>query len=110
MVQPHIEYACPVWAPQTVKDILELDGIQKFAFRMATHNWNSSYIELQPTVNLPTLEGRRIELKLITLFQIVHNLCFFSKNLIRSREQLQTVNSTLSVHSYCLQQPLANTN
>ena len=46
MVRPHLEYACPVWAPHTAKDILELERVQRFAGRMATHNWNSSYSEL----------------------------------------------------------------
>lgn len=110
MVRPHLEYACPVWAPHTAKDIQELERVQRFAGRMATHNWNSSYSELQSIVNLPTLERRRLELKLGHLFKIVHNLCFFPNNIIRFRELTQTVSSTRSVHSLCLEQPFAHTN
>ena len=56
MVRPDLEYACPVWAPHTAKDILELERVQRFAGRMATRNWNLSYSELQSIVNLPSLE------------------------------------------------------
>ena len=56
MVRPHLEYACPTWAPHTAKDILELERVQKFAGRMATRNWNLSYSELQSIANLPSLE------------------------------------------------------
>ena len=38
MVRPHLEYACPMWAPHTAKDIQELERVQKFAGRMDTHN------------------------------------------------------------------------
>ena len=55
--------------------------------RMTTCNWNSNYSELQSIVNLPTLEKRRLELKLGHLFNIVHTLCFFPNNIIRAREQ-----------------------
>ena len=39
LVRPHMEYACSVWAPYTAKDIGALENVQKFACRMATHNW-----------------------------------------------------------------------
>ena len=110
LVRPHLEYACPVWSPHTAKDIHELERVQKFAGRMATRNWNLSYSELQSIVNLPTLERRRLELKLSHLFKIVYNLCFFPNYIIKAREQTRTVSSTRSVHSLCLQQPFAHTN
>ena len=61
LVHPHLEYTCPVWVPHTAK---ELESVQKFAVKMATHNWNASYQELQSLINIPTLERRRLELKL----------------------------------------------
>ena len=87
LVRPHLEYACPVWAPHTAMDIHELERVQMFAGRMATRNWDASYSELQSMVKLPTLERRRLELKLSHLFKIVHNLCFFPSSIIRAREQ-----------------------
>ena len=64
IVRPHLEYVCPVWVPHTAKDILELERVQRFAGRMATHNCNLSYSELQFIVNLPSLESKKIRAKL----------------------------------------------
>ena len=59
LVRPHLEYACPVWAPASHKDIDSIEGVQKFAFKMATHNQSSNYQELLSLVDLPSLESRR---------------------------------------------------
>ena len=86
LVQSRMEYACSVWAPYTAKDIGALESVQKFACRMAAHNWTSSYQELLSLTNLSTLERRRIELQLSRLFKIVHNLYYFPKELVTVRE------------------------
>ena len=75
--RPHLEYACPVWAPYMAKDIHAIESVQKFACKVATRNWNSGYDDLLSLLELPTLERRRLELKLGQLFKIVHNLCYF---------------------------------
>ena len=36
LIRPHLEYACPVWDPHTMKDEVLLEDAQKFAFWMAT--------------------------------------------------------------------------
>ena len=38
LVRPHLEYACPVWAPHLTKDIQAVESVQAFACKMATHN------------------------------------------------------------------------
>ena len=108
LVRPHMEYACFVWAPYTAKDIGALESVQKFACRMATHNWTSNYQELLSLTNLPTLERRRIELQLSHLFKIVHNLCYFPEGLVTVRERFHY--NTRTTHSLTLHQPFAHTN
>jgi hypothetical protein len=71
LVHPHLEYACPVWASHMAKDIQAIENVQKFACRMATHNWNTRYEDLLSLTELPTLERRRLDLKLGQLFKIV---------------------------------------
>ena len=88
LVRPHLEYACPVWAPHLTKDIQALESVQAFACKMATHNWKANYQELQSLIDIPTLERRRLELKLGHLFKIVHNLCFFPKVSSNSENRL----------------------
>ena len=41
LIRPHLEYACPVWDPHTMKDKVLLEDVQKFALRMATKQWDS---------------------------------------------------------------------
>ena len=55
IVQPHMEYAAPVWDPHVrkVQDLLET--IQKFAYKMITKNWDKGYDELLYMTNLPSL-------------------------------------------------------
>ena len=98
------DFDCGSYAPNT------LESVQKFAFKMATHNWNASYLELQSLINIPTLERRRLELKLCHLFKIVHNLCYFPQDIIRVGEWTASVSQTRFVHQFCLQQPYAHTN
>ena len=53
LVRPHLDYAASIWSPHMKKD---MENVQKFALRMATRNWDSSYQDLLELVDLPTLE------------------------------------------------------
>ena len=88
LVLPHLEFACPVWAPHVAKGINAIENVQEFTCRMATHKWNLAYDDLLSLTELPTLERRRLELKLGQLFKIVHNLCccFFPEDIVKLRE------------------------
>ena len=56
-------------------------SMQKFALRLCGKNWNLGYCKLLNLFKLPTLENRRLHLKLCTLFKIVHNLCSLNRTL-----------------------------
>jgi len=77
LVRPHVEYAAPVWDPSTVQDTQHLENVQKFALRVSSKQWDLGYSELLDTCNLPTLENRRLYMKLCHLFKVVHGLCYF---------------------------------
>ena len=109
LVLPHLEYACPVWAPHTHKDTELLENIQRFACKMATHCWNSSYEELLALTNLPTLERRRLHLKLSHLYKIVHHQSFFPNGVVSLREHSVAQHNSCSVHSLTLQSHFART-
>ena len=109
LVRPHLEYACHVWAPHTSRDTNALESVQKFACRMMSHRWSSAtYEDLLTITNLPTLERRRLELKLCHLFKIIHNLVYFPSNLIVYRERPHY--HFRSSHDHYLSQPFARTN
>ena len=109
IVRPHLEYACHVWAPHTSRDINTLESVQTFACKMMSHRWSgATYEDLLTITNLPTLERRRLELKLCHLFKIIHNLVYFPSNVIAHRERPHY--HFRSSHDYYLSQPFARTN
>ena len=77
MVRPHLDYACQIWDPHLAKDKKKLEDVQKFACRLASHQWDASYQDLLQLYELPTLEECRLHLKLGLMFKIIHNLCYY---------------------------------
>ena len=83
LVRPHLEYAAQLWDPYAQKDIYKLESVQKFALKLVSHQWDSSYDELLSLVDVPKLSERRLNLKLAQVFKIVHGLCYFPDNIFR---------------------------
>ncbi len=50
---------------------------------MCLKNWDSGYQELLDLSQLPTLENRRLYLKLCTLHKIIHGLFCFPPNVLQ---------------------------
>ena len=72
-VRSQLEYACPVWDPHHTTAVAALEKVQKFALRLCTKNWShSNYSSLLEQCNLPTLETRRLYLRLCYLYQIIN--------------------------------------
>ena len=106
LVRPHLDYASTVWSPHLMKHKIALENVQKFACRMATKIWDSSYQDLLELVNLPTLEHRRLETRLCLLYRITHKLCYFDDNIFTHSTSL----SHHARHNLTLSQPFAHTN
>ena len=106
LIRPHLEYACLVWDPHTMKDKVLLEDVQKFALRMATKQWDSGYQELLDIMNVPSLADRRLQLKLALLYKIVHGMCYFPPDILCPR----TNYSVRTNHSLVIDQPYARTN
>ena len=77
LVQPHVEYAAPVWDPSTVQDIQHLESVQNFALRVSSKQWDLGYSELLDTCNLPTLENQRLYMKLCHLLKLRMDYAIF---------------------------------
>ena len=102
LVRPHLEYAAPVWDPHLLKDINSVENVQKYGLKMCLKSWDLGYQELLHLTQIPTLENRRIYLKLCTLFKIIHGLFPFTPDVFQP-----------SRHDYnlpLLYQPYARTN
>ena len=106
-----LEYACPVWDPHQTTSVAALEKVQKFAARLCSKNWSHScdYTSLLRPCNLPTLESRRLYLKLCYLYQVINgNFVFPSAPLVRRtlppglRDGLYTVPETNLQHKRSL--------
>ena len=61
-----------------MKDKKVIEDVQKFALKVVTSKWDSSYDELLELAELKPLEDRRVELKLGLLFKDRTQLMFLS--------------------------------
>ena len=95
LVRPHLDYASAIWSPYLTKDKTELENIQKFACRMATGLWDSSYQDLLELVDLPSLECRRLETRLSLLYKIINKLCYFDETTFTVSTSLVTMHHTI---------------
>ena len=84
-VRSQLEYACPVWDPHLRTAVAALEKVQKFALRLCTKKWaHSNYSSLLEQCYLPTLETRRLYLKLCYLYQVINgNFTFPNAPLVR---------------------------
>ena len=53
--QQHLEYACPIWDPSTVKDHDLVENVQRFASWVSLKMWDSECTEMLNSLNLPQL-------------------------------------------------------
>lgn len=77
-VRSILEYACPVWAPYYKTYVEQIERIQKkflrfVGFKMGISMEEVIYEELMKTLNLPSLENRRILIDICTLFKILNS-------------------------------------
>ena len=103
LVRPHFEYGSQVWDPHLQKDINQLEGVQKFGLRICAKQWDLSYNELLSNFGLPTLNDRRLYLKLATMFKIIHDLLVFPPVFVHC-------STRVNVNSNTFIQPFAHTN
>ena len=106
LVRPHLEYACQLWDPYTQNDINKLESVQKFALKLVSHRWDASYEELTRLMNVPMLSERRLHLKLVQVYKILHGLCDFPDDIL----QIQLAHSSRLARAQTLHCPFARTN
>ena len=80
-VQPHLKYCACVWDPYLVKDVHQLESVQKFALKVCCKQCSSSYQDLLELSKLSSLQTRReaarlayicASLSTTTLFFLMH--------------------------------------
>ena len=71
VIMPHLEYGCVVWDPHLLKDKTAIKNVHKFALRVCSKQWRASYESLLTTFHAFSMSERRVQLKLLTLFNMV---------------------------------------
>ena len=76
LVRPILEYACPVWSPHLVKDILAIEKVQRRASRIALGQKprEMPYEERCKLLNWKSLQHRREYLSLVECYKTVFGL------------------------------------
>ena len=106
LVRPHLDYASAIWSPHVKKDKIAHENVQKFACRMATRSWDSSYQDLLDFVDLPSLECRRLETRLCLLYKTIYKLRYFDDGIFTPSTSL----THHALHNIVLNHPFARTN
>ena len=101
----HLEDASPVWNPSLKKHIKQLQEVEMFALKMITMQWDLGYQDLR-ILDISSLQSRRVQSSLCTLFKIVHGLCYCPPNFVTPRHNY----SERTNRQLLLQQPYARTN
>ena len=73
-VRPLLEYNTSVWSPHLLRDIDQIESVQRFFTRSLPGLSTLSYRERLNRLNLQTLEERRIHYDCIYLYKMLQNL------------------------------------
>ena len=74
LVRSHLEYCCPLWNPDKLSDIQQLEGVQRtFTSKICGVN-NLDYWSRLKALNLMSLQRRRERYIIIHMWKILHGL------------------------------------
>jgi hypothetical protein len=73
-VRPLMEYCAPVWSPSLVKDKQKMERVQRRFTKSIPSLRNKSYEERLKSLNLFTIEKRRLRGDLIQVFKLLNNI------------------------------------
>jgi len=73
VILPKLEHCTAVWDPYFATDESSLENVQKFAVKIVTNQWNSSYSDIRTALNWQTLESRRNIIKLKVCYNILNH-------------------------------------
>jgi hypothetical protein len=93
LVRPHLEFACAVWDPHTSSDIQRLEAIQRRAARFVSKDYRRSegtVTNILQQLQWPSLEQRRKQIRLTTMYKIQQGLIAISIPHYLQRQTAQT--------------------
>ena len=104
LVRPTLEYANVVWFPAKRKDINALENVQRRYTKCIAGMKETPYEDRLKSLNLPSLEYRRIRGDMIEAFKITHNIYDYrvTENLLKMDKK------TTRNHGYKLEKQRVN--
>ena len=70
LVRPHLEYAAAVWSPYKIRDIENIENVQRRATRLVPSLKSLDYPERLRRLKMPTLKYRRLRGDMIETYKI----------------------------------------
>ena len=94
LVRPQLEYACQVWKPHLIKDILILEAVQKRAARWIHSKWNPNTFTWSKLLRLvcKNFAGQAL-LEDVTIYVLLSCLTFYIRGILY--HLILTVHSSL---------------
>ncbi|KAL8561583.1 hypothetical protein ACOMHN_024819 [Nucella lapillus] len=78
LIRPLLEYGCITWSPYLQQDINRLEKIQRLSARFITNDYSTrspgAITNMLSTLELPTLQQRRRDLRLAFFYKVVEGL------------------------------------
>lgn len=105
LVRPHLEYCVQVWRPYLMKDIDLIEKVQHRATRMMVDLKGLTYEKRLSTLNLTTLETRRLRGDMIETFKILKGF-----EHIEGSKFFRLSDTSLRGHSFKLYKPRCHLN
>ena len=84
LVRPHVEYATSVWSPHLKGDRDKIEKLQRRATKLIPELRDKTYEERLRSLNLATLEHRRLRTDLILIYKYTHNLIKLDRYLLHN--------------------------
>ena len=106
LVRPHINYATPVWAPQSIELISKLESIQrratKFILRLSFSTSIDYRTRLQ-SLKLLSITYWHEVLDMIFFYKATHNLVSLNGSVLPVKRVARTTRYTNTCHQICSQ-------
>jgi hypothetical protein len=97
-----LEYACVAWDPHKIKDISNLEKVQRKAARYVKQNYSkhSSVTRMIQELGWKNLKDRRKDIRLTMLYKIVNNIANVPKDEILIPSDIR--NRSEHGHKFCI--------
>ena len=102
LVRPIIEYGNTVWSPYLRKHVDSIENVQRGFTRKVIGMGGLSYTDRLKTLNLPSLEFRRLRGDLIETFKVLHS--FYDPCTTNNLFTLSTLSKTRG-HNFKIEKP-----